>query len=603
MTDHKAIDSIREIRSSTDRGSANRVSRRTVIGGLGATLVLPATRGNTATDSRDKVLYNGRIVTVDDSFSVAEAVAIRDGKFLSVGSNEAVRAAADQDAELTNLDGRTVLPGFIDSHNHFFWVSQSWGRTSLAGAQTVQDVLNVIESACLDAGLGNWVVTSDIDFVPETQLAEGRAPSREELDSISHGCPVILKLNPLLGICNSLAFELGGVTADTPDPWDGIIARDLNGELAGTVSGHAFVRIAELVPPMPRDQSTALLKSAMARMNRIGVTGVLDTFVDVDNVSAYRRLWEDGEMTVRSKIWLSGSGELHGPLTDEQVALGPRGMSQLLGLGENGDDMLRIDGLKAIIDGGFAGLWFRGMEPPMGNEYLEAMRARWRLIGEHGWRLGVHTVGDAAFDELLDIFEAINNRTPIVDKHWVIVHGVFPRPEHIERMNALGLRVALQTAFSYANADSFIQTLGVEMTENQLPIRTYMEGGLITGGGTDAPANGDLGDWDPLALIQFAVTRVSRSGTPIGVSQAISREDAIRHHTIYAAQITDDEDKLGSIEPGKLADLVVVSDDILTCPETEIGDARVLMTMLEGDVVYGDPLFAGVSAGSLSDHA
>jgi hypothetical protein len=204
------------------------------------------------------------------------------------------------------------------------------------------------------------------------------------------------------------------------------------------------------------------------------------------------------------------------------------------------------------------------------------------LVAQSGWRLGVHCAGDAAIDILLDTWERVNKETPIVDKHWVLIHGQFPRPEHFERIKKLGLHIACQSAHTYTMGGDMVKWWGLERASYSNPIKSYFENGIRVGGGSDAY----FCEWNPNVLVWFDITRQSKWAGVLGPEQAITREQSLVYHTINAALVSDDENKQGSIEPGKLADLVVLSDDILTCPVEKVKDIKALMTIVGGDIVY-----------------
>ncbi|MBW1803460.1 MAG: amidohydrolase family protein, partial [Deltaproteobacteria bacterium] len=283
-----------------------------------------------------------------------------------------------------------------------------------------------------------------------------------------------------------------------------------------------------------------------------------------------------------------------GALDAEQIRLGPAAISGQIGIGASGDDMLRIDGLKTLIEGGIQGKVMR--EPMMivpgeqeDPEYRgitimprDTFKELSRLAAENGWRLGVHCSGDAAIDLLLDLWEEVDEKTPIAPLHWVLIHGLLALPEHFERINTLGVRVACQTAHVYTMGASMLKWWGPERTHRAAPIRTFMQNGIRVGGGSD----GYVCEWNPSTLMGFDVTRKSKWAGVLGRNEAINREETLIYHTINAALISDDDDRQGSIEPGKLADLAVLSEDIMTCPANSIKGIKVLMTMVGGERVY-----------------
>jgi predicted amidohydrolase YtcJ len=532
------------------------------------------------------ILYNGKIVTVDDDFTIAQAVSIRDGRFQAVGRSEEIMAYAGPGTKTINLDGKTAIPGIIDSHNHMLLTGLEKQKVSLGGASCIADVLDIIRDACKAAEPGEWVITMRAGFVP-SQLKENRVPNRWELDGVAPGNPVLLVKGVHFGVVNSYALKLANITKDTPQPAAGIIVKDPeSGEPTGGLGDSALDPIKTLLPKVTHEDKVKALTSVMKDFNALGITSVIDTWLSLDDLKAYQELWANKEMTVRARIWLT--------LSAEEIGLGPATISRQAGLGASGDDMLRVDGLKQFLDGGIeTGLLrdpyliipgeqedsgYRGVLMIPKDEFSELCS----VAAQSGWRLGVHCTGDSAIDIVLDTWEETNKKIPIVDKHWVILHGILARPEHFERINRLGVYVASQHIHTYSSGDRMVKWWGFERASSSDPIKEYMKEGVMVGGGSDAPSN----EWHPSILFWFDLTRQSRGAGVLGPGLALTRRESLIYHTINAARISDDGDKQGSIEAGKLADLVVLSDDILTCPVDSVKGLQVEITMVGGNIVY-----------------
>ncbi len=542
---------------------------------------------------KEKILYNGKIITVDREFNIAEAVSIRDGRFLAVGPNQVVKASVRPDAEMIDLARRTVIPGLIDSHVHMLWTALERGKLSVAGARTIDDLLDIIGDACKATGPGEWIETSQVGFEP-AQLREGRSPNRWELDRVSPNNPVIHEEDIHYSVVNSYALKVANITKCTPHPVGGKIFKDPdNGEPTGWLAENALNPIKVLLRRPSLNEKVKLLQATMKEFNALGITSVIDTQITMDEAKVYRELWDNKKMTVRAKIMLA-IHPVPGCLNTEQIELGPAAISKKIGIGDAGDEMLRIDGLKTLIEGGIQGKFMREphmlvpgqQEDPtyrgitiMPRETFEPLS---RMAAKSGWRLGVHCSGDAAIDLLLDIWEKVNAEAPIVDKHWVLIHGLLALPEHFDRIKELGVHVACQTAHVYTMGASMVKWWGSERANRAAPIKTFLKNGIKVGGGSD----GYVCEWNPKILMWFDITRQSKWAGVLGSAEAITREESLVYHTINAACISDDDDKQGSIEPGKLADLVVLDNDILTCPVDEIKDTKVVLTMVDGQVVY-----------------
>ena len=542
---------------------------------------------------KDKVLYNGKIITADKDFSISQAVSVRNDKFLAVGSNSDAKASVGADAEMIDLKGKTVIPGVVDSHNHMLGLALEKRKVSVAGARSIADLLAIIGDACKAAGPNKWVETSRVGFEVE-QLKEGRSPNRWELDTVSPNNPVIHEEDVHYSVVNSYALRLANITKDTPQPKEGTIVKEPDtGEPTGWLYESALAPIRVMLPDLTLAEKVESLKATMKDYNKLGITSVIDAGITLEGLKTYQEVWESNEMTVRAKIWLAVPPRFQG-LTPEQIRLGPAAISREVGLGDFGDDILRIDGLKSQLDGVIHETLlrdpymvipgeqenpnFRGMARISREDFKELCRN----ATQSGWRLGVHVAGDAAADLFLDVCEEINSETPIVDKHWVLIHGLIAVPEHFERIQKLGLRIACQNAHTYTLGARMVKWWGLERAKRSSPIKSYLRNGIRVGGGSD----GHTCEWNPSVLMWFDVTRESRWAGVLGLDETITREESILFRTINASLISDDEYKQGSIELGKLADLVVLSDDILTCPVEKIKEIKAMMTMVDGEIVY-----------------
>ncbi len=544
---------------------------------------------------KQRVLYNGKIVTVDKDFRITQAVSIRDGKFVMAGTNEDVKASVATGAEMIDLQGKTVVPGFIDSHNHMLWTALEKPKVSLAGTTSIADVLDIISDVCKSVGPGNWVETSQMGFEPK-QLKENRSPNLDELNKVSPNNPVIHEEHFHYSLVNSYVLRLLKINKDTPDPEGGLIVKDPGtGEPTGWLGDNALAPVKAMIPKPTYEEKIQHLKSTIQDFHRLGLTSIIDPWINLDELKIYQDLLSAGEMTMRTKILLTGP-PLAGAITTEQIGAGPEGVSSQVGLSDKDKEMLRIDGIKTILDTGVQGTYFRDpyelipgeQEDPEWRGWLSMSKEEFRKISRNvakaGWRLGVHCAGDAAIDVLLDVWEGINKEIPIVDKHWVLIHGQIPREEHFSRIRELDLHVACQSVHTYTMGADFTKWWGFDRASYSDPIKTYFENKIRVGGGSDAY----FCEWNPSVQIWFDLTRQSKWAGVLGPEQAISRKQSLIYHTINSALISDDEQMLGSIEASKLADLVVLSDDILSCPIDEVKSIKPLMTMMGGRIVYKD---------------
>jgi predicted amidohydrolase YtcJ len=541
----------------------------------------------------DTVLCNGNIVTVDKSFTVVQAVAIRDGKFVAVGSNEQVKACAGSTTKVIDLKGKMVLPGLIDSHNHIDTVGIDAIRPSFEASKTVEDVVDVIGKAVRNARPGEWIISAGGGKVgPEkmaSALEDKRFPTKMDLDPVSPQNPVVLH-SPHIAIANSRALKLAGITRDTPSPEGGRIAKDPEtGEPTGVLAEKAVVLMRNVMPPVTREQYRAAIKKACELYSAVGLTSIVWHGSGPLALQAIRDLHSNGELTVRVYTALT-----YDPVnkTADQIASELRNLACASGKGF-GDDMLKIGGIKMVLDGG------AGIGTCLQRfKYVGATGKEWygpQVIPTDTWRnaclsaakndlrVAVHDTGGGAIDTVLKVWEEINKEIPITDKRWVNVHCQFASQENMEQVKRLGTVIPTQTVFLYSMGSGCVRYYGREVADSAIPLRNWLNNGVRIALGSDASIN----PFDPMIGIWHACARIADSGEVIGPNQRITPQEAITAYTINGTYLSYEENVKGSIESGKLADLVVLDKDILSCPIGEIKNARVVTTMVGGKVVYG----------------
>lgn len=538
------------------------------------------------------ILYNGKVATVDKDFSIAEAVAIADHRFARVGTNKEIRALARADTEQIDLKGKTVVPGFIDSHNHASEVGIDALRPNFENCATIADVVKVIKRVVEDTDSGKWIISSSSGKVaPENMasaLKEGRFPTRWDLDPVSAENPVVL-FSPHILIVNSYILRLFNVNKDTPSPPGGEIVKDQEtGEPTGVFKERAAMMISENFPATEYHEHKAALKEMCRLYNAVGLTSVVQHGADDSTMKALRELSSDGQLTVRiyAHVWYmepeKSSDEIDGDFQRIAYATG-RGF---------GDDMLKIGGIKLVMDGGagigtclqrFKYLSAEGIESH-GIQLIpvERFSELSLLAAKNNLRMAVHDTGGGAIDIVLDTWEEVNKQFPIANKRWVNVHCQFPTKKNMKQVKKLGTLIPTQTIFLYTMGSGYVKYYGREVADNAIPVKDWLRNGIRVGLGSDAPIN----PYDPILGIWHACTRIANSGEVIGPNQRITPEEALKCYTINNAYFSFEENIKGSIESGKLADLVVLSKDILTCPIEEIRGTKVLMTMVGGKVVY-----------------
>lgn len=525
----------------------------------------------------DLVLYNGRVITVDGYFSIHEAVAIAGDRIVAVGGNAHVRALAGTETLNIDLRGRAVIPGLMDNHLH----SAGGGPgVDLSRVRSLDELYAAIRARAGTIPPGELVV-SNSDW-HEAQLREQRLPLRDDLDRVAPAHPVVLVRGGHEYVLNSAALSRWGVNERTPEPDGGRLTRypdgRLNGELVDTAK--SLVKLPAPAPRSPADQ-IATRVSDYEKLHAAGLTTVRHPGIQADDYRLLQEMQRRGILTMRVNALLRPAGDAAAVArTLDQWAIGP----------DEGDAQLRIGGIKLAVDGGFEGglmrepyeePWgehgaFHGLQTVEREGFVDAVR----MLNRRGWRVATHAVGDSAMDLVLDAYERADADTPIAGRRWSIEHAFIGRPDHLPRITALGVALALQNHL-YLAGPSLVRYWGPARAGLTTPVRTYLDAGLMVSSGTDAP----VVPYPPLWTLYHFITRDTITGGVLGPNQRVTREEALRMATIGNAWLMMEEREKGSIEVGKLADLIVLSEDPLTAPETRLRDATVLMTIVGGKTV------------------
>jgi predicted amidohydrolase YtcJ len=529
----------------------------------------------------DLVLYNANVITVDRSFLVTEAVAITGDRFMAVGSSDQMRSSAGPATRLIDLKGRTVMPGLMDNHLHG---AGGGPGVDLSRARSLSDIASAV-AARVKASKPGDIIMSNSDW-HEAQLKEQRLPLRDDLDRVAPDHPVILVRGGHEYILNSAALARSNITEKTAVPAGGRITRYADGRLNGELvdSARALVRLPPAIRT-PNDQLAARIAD-YKKLNEAGLTTVRHPGIPINEYRMLQEIQKRGQLTMRLNVLMSATTNLDATAP----ALLQSGIAP-----DEGDEWLRVGGVKLAVDGGFEGglmrepyeePWgenrtFRGLQTIDTERYIAAVRA----FNQQDWRVATHAVGDAAIDLVLNAYEKANAERSIVGRRWSIEHAFIGRPDHLPRMKALGLAISAQNHL-YLAGPSLVKYWGAARAGITTPVKMYLDAGLPVSSGTDAP----VVPYPPLWTIYHFVTRDTISGGVLGADQRISRQQALRLATINNAWLMMEEQTKGSIEPGKLADLVVLNEDPLTCPEPRLRDAKVLATIVGGKVVAGNLL-------------
>jgi hypothetical protein len=531
------------------------------------------------------LLVTGDIVTMDAAHPRAEALGARDGRIVAVGSEAAVRSALGPVDAHRHFARGTVVPGLIDTHNHMHWTGLQTRLVNLAPARSIADIQAAVKAYAAAHPDEPWIISGSGWHV--VTLKEGRYPTRQELDAACPDRPVYLPRVGHAAVANSLALKRAGIGAGTPDPEGGRILRAEDGTPTGVLmEPPAFEPVARLVPPVSRADQLACLRGIQARYHAAGLTGIMDPGVPPDVMSLYQTLWQRGELTMRSVLMpLADSSR---PLADTLAQIG------CMGLGSGfGDARLKFGGVKIFLDGG-ASLGTALMREPYPDERCNcgiqvtptaAFREIVRTCARNGWSVGVHTVGGAAIDIALEVFEEVNRENPIRDLRFQLIHAyLWPDERNIRQAAALGVSVATQCSMQYTFGPLLVQRFGTAMMAVATPVRSWLDGGVRVGGGSDSPVT----PFEPLLGLWQARTRhIAGSSEPVGRLQAVSGEEALALYTRDAAWLAFSEHERGMLKPGLLADLTVLSENPVDGDPEALRDASVLATAVGGQWVHG----------------
>ena len=532
------------------------------------------------TSSADLIVSGGSILTVDADFSVAQAMAVKDGRILAVGTDQEIQPLAGSHTRSIDLGGKMVVPGLADNHLHR---AGGGPGVDLSRVRTMEELLAAIADRVGVAAAGELMVTNS-DW-HEAQLKEQRLPLRRDLDRVASRNPLVVVRGGHEYILNSRALEKWNITPHTPIPEGGRISRYPDGQLNGELVDTA--RYLVELPALPPRELESRIQDQLDEYQRLHAVGLTSVRHPGGTIEQYRLLEEmrrRGLLRMRVTYLLRmrharTAADVEARLTEWNVEP------------QQGDEWLRLAGIKLGVDGGFEGGWmrepyaepfgrggtFHGLQTMPQQAYTQVVKE----LGRRGWRVSTHAVGDAAIDQVLEGYEAANREFPMVGARWTIEHGFIPRADHFPRIKQLGLMVSAQNHL-YLAGPSLEKYWGRNRAHWVTPMRAYLDNGVMVSAGTDSP----VVPFPPLWVIYHLVTRDTISGGIYGADQRITRPEALRMVTINNAHLSFEEEIKGSLEAGKLADFVVLSDDILAVAEKDIRDIQVMMTVVGGEVVY-----------------
>ena len=544
-------------------------SRRNFLAALGGFALVPLER-----TEPDIVLHNGNFWTVNRRMPRAEAVAIADGRFLAVGSNDEILALAGTRARRIDLGKKTVLPGFIDAHTHPAMSGLMHLRQVDCDLRSIKAIQVALRERAAKTPPGEWVLGFKYD---DTKTADGRRLALKDLDEAVPNHPVLVNhRGGHENLANSMAFKLAGVDQNTPDPPGGKFERDSSGHLTGRIIERADEPFRKLVPStFSREDHREGVKLISKMMTRTGITSVGDALGSPDDLQAYQDARASGDLGMRVYCFIGWR------FIDEMIAAGVH-----TGLG---DEWVRVGGMKQIADGAISGRTARLSQPYVGsaNDYgtfsasEDELYAYGRKAHAAGWQLGIHANGDVAIERVLNVYERLNREFPQKDPRFRIEHCTLVTNAIVQRMRALNVIPTPFSTYVYYHGEK-MQYYGKERLEHMFALRTFLDAGLCPTQASDYPP----GEFAPMMALQSEVTRTDMKGNVWGASQKVSVEEAIQVGTVNGAYASWEEKIKGSIVPGKLADLVVLGRDPFREDPSTLVNIPVERTMTGGRWVY-----------------
>lgn len=544
----------------------------------------------------DTIFVNAKVITVDENFSVAQAVAIKNGRILKVGNKKDMLNFAGDSTAIIDLKGHAVLPGLIDGHAHPIGASQSEYFEPIADVHTIDQVLKWIAHEASIKEDNEWVIHPKF-FI--TRMDDMRQITKKELDSAAPNNPVFLN-GSFGGIINTKALELSGMTS-LKHP--GILRDEKTGEPTGLIRLSAFSLLKfPKTNSLTTEQKAEALKKLFYRYNSVGITSICSGGGSAVELKAFEDLMKKNELTVRVFHNIRVPFDLKKSQAEMVDTLKVFGYKT-----GDGNEWVKVGALKVVLDGGMlTGTAFLHQgwgknakdlygitDPAYRGELMFSKQELVRIITaarETGWKFTAHVAGGGGVDTLLAAYEIVNRSLPIREKRFSVIHGNFFTPEAIEKMAALGVCADMQPAWFFEDTNLLHHVLGSERLKTFHPYRSLVEAGVIINGGSDHMVKLDpdrsINPYNPFTAMWSVVTRKTKRGDIFNPEQAITRKDALKMYTINNAFASFEENLKGSIEKGKFADLVVLSNDPLTCHEDSIKHIKPLLTILNGKIVF-----------------
>lgn len=528
----------------------------------------------------DLIITNARVYTADAAHPRAQAIAVRGDRIVFVGSSSEAALLRGASTRVIDADGRTVLPGFIDAHGHLTGLGSSLRNVDLVDTRSYQEIIDRVVKRASQTPNGSWIRGRGWD---QNDWADQRFPTHDALSRAVPNNPVVLgRIDGHAVLANAKAMQLAGVTKATADPAGGRIMRDANGEPTGVFVDNAMSLINRAVPGSTPAEVREGVRMAMAQMNSFGLTGMHDAGVDCGTLSLYEQMAKARELTARNYVMISAGVSC----LDSLLALGPRD-------NVDGNRMIAVHSVKAYADGALGSRGAKLLEPysdepsqhGLAVTPVDQLLAIAVKVLRAGFQLNVHAIGDGANRDVLDVYEAALKQVPRPDHRFRIEHAQIISPSDIPRFAQLGVIPSMQTVHQTSDMYWAESRLGSSRILGAYAWRSLLNSGVVIAGGSDFPVESA----NPLFSFHSAVTRQDANNWPAGgwlPEQRMTREEALNHLTIWPAYASFQEQTVGSITPGKLADIILMSQDIMTIPVEDILKTKVELTIVGGKVVY-----------------
>ncbi|MGQ0815302.1 MAG: amidohydrolase [Gemmatimonadota bacterium] len=530
--------------------------------------------------SADLILTNARVYTADAAQPQAQAVAVRGDRIVFVGSAQEAAVLRGAATRIIDLKGKTVIPGMIDAHGHLTGLGSALRSVDLVGTRSYEEIVERVRQRASQSAPGSWITGRGWD---QNDWADTRFPVHDALSRAVPNHPVVLtRIDGHALLANAQAMQLAGVTRDTRDPDGGRILRDANGEPTGVFVDNAMALIRRSVPAESAAETREGVRLAMRQLNRFGLTGMHDAGVGCATVALYEQMAKANELTARNYVMVRPDSACLAAMLNT----GPRD-------NVDGNHILAVRAIKVSADGALGSRGAKLIEPysdePAHTGLLLIPMERLAGIATRalraGFQLNVHAIGDGANRAVLDVFESALRQVPRANHRFRVEHAQILSASDIPRFAQLGVIPSMQAVHQTSDMYWAQNRIGSTRVLGAYAWRSLLNTGVVIAGGSDFPVESA----DPLLSFHAAVSRQDENNWPVGgwfPQQRMTRQEALAHLTIWPAYASFREQLLGSLTAGKLADIVVLSQDIMTIPAEDILKTKVELTIVGGKIVY-----------------